>query len=386
MIETKNLGKVFKGKQKSQTLRAFLSRTRSRENITSTRALSDITFRVSKGETIGLIGGNGAGKSTLLKILAGTMWPTSGSAIIRGNIGALIELGAGFHPDLTGKENILLSASILGMSRLDAKNKIDQILDFAELEDHADIPVRYYSSGMFLRLGFSVASFLDSDILLIDEALSVGDALFKKKCRQLIESQRSNFGKTALVVSHDLALIQSLCTRSVVLHGGQIVYEGPSEKAIQLYFNEAGTIRRDASHTVSATLNGMGGRGPHIVSSGSEIVVELSLNLGNINPDTIIKMTIRQGLTTLSTLDSMLSSNIESKVTGSETIKCIIPKWPFNDGRYTIDLEVRENNTSLHTSLNLIEIVTLGSTFFISSTNPAAHEGVFLIEHQWSIV
>ena len=199
-------------------------------------ALRDVNLEVRRGETLGIIGHNGAGKSTMLKHLAGIMQPSSGTITVNGRLSALIEVSAGFHQDLTGRENVFLNGVILGMSRAEVASKFDQIVAFAGLEDSIDTPVKRYSSGMFARLGFSVAAHLDPDILIIDEVLSVGDFVFQAKSLEKMKSIARS-GTTVLFVSHNLKAVSDLCTRTVLMDHGQIVEDGPTGEVIQTYID-----------------------------------------------------------------------------------------------------------------------------------------------------
>jgi ABC-type polysaccharide/polyol phosphate transport system ATPase subunit len=196
-------------------------------------ALRDVSFEVAHGEALGIIGPNGAGKSTLLKLLAGITAPTAGEISISGKMSALLEVGSGFHPELTGIENIYLSGSILGMQRKEITAKLDDIIDFAGVRPFIDVPVKRFSSGMIVRLGFSVAAHLDPDILLLDEVLAVGDAAFQRKCiDRVMELKRSS---TVVFISHDLAAVQQLCDRVIVMNQGEIVYDGETAGAMTAY-------------------------------------------------------------------------------------------------------------------------------------------------------
>ena len=197
-------------------------------------ALKDITFSVRPGETFGIIGANGSGKSTLLKLIAGILKPDTGKISIGGKVSALLELGAGFHPELTGRENIFLNASLLGFTKKEIKSKFDDIVKFAELENFIDTPVKHYSSGMYMRLGFSIAIHLNPEILLIDEVLAVGDKAFQDKCLdKIFEFKR--LGKTIIFVSHDLPTVKKLCKRAIWLNKGKISAIGITQKVIDYY-------------------------------------------------------------------------------------------------------------------------------------------------------
>jgi len=198
--------------------------------------LKDVSFEVKEGEVLGIIGRNGAGKTTLLKILSRVTEPTGGEVKIRGRVGSLLEVGTGFHPELTGRENIFLNGAILGMSKAEIKKKFDEIVDFAEVEKFLDTPMKRYSSGMYVRLAFAVAAHLEPEILLVDEVLAVGDAAFQKKCIGKMEDVGKE-GRTVLFVSHNIGAIVDLCKRTVLLKEGKIVKDGPSKQVVSDYLS-----------------------------------------------------------------------------------------------------------------------------------------------------
>src|SRR5207245_2821375 len=197
-------------------------------------ALRDVSFEVKRGEVVGIIGANGAGKSTLLKILNRITEPTTGGADVYGRVGALLEVGTGFHPELTGRENIFLNGAILGMSRAEIRQKFDEIIAFAEIEKFLDTPVKRYSSGMYVRLAFAVAAHLEPEILLVDEVLAVGDAAFQSKCIGKMEGVARE-GRTVVFVSHDMAAVESLCTRCFLLDGGRLELSGTPHEVTTHY-------------------------------------------------------------------------------------------------------------------------------------------------------
>jgi lipopolysaccharide transport system ATP-binding protein len=199
-------------------------------------ALRDVSFEVGSGEVMGIVGRNGAGKSTLLKILSRISEPTSGRAIVEGRVGALLEVGTGFHPELTGRENILLNGAILGMSRADIRRRFDEIVAFAEIDRFLDTPVKRYSSGMYMRLAFSVAAHLEPEILIVDEVLAVGDAAFQRKCLGKM-GQVAGEGRTVLFVSHNLPAVTRLCHRAVLLVDGRVAVCGPTAAVVGAYLN-----------------------------------------------------------------------------------------------------------------------------------------------------
>ena len=197
------------------------------------RALDDVSFRVNEGDSIALIGYNGSGKATMLKLISGVMQPTAGKIGVRGRMAGLIEVGAGFHPDLTGRENVFLNGAILGMTRTEIEDAFDDIVRFSEIEQFIDTEVRFYSSGMFLRLAFSVAVHTDPDIFLIDEILAVGDEPFQRKCLDRIR-QMQEMGRSLVIVSHDLNMVRELCTRGIMLQQGKLVVDDTAEKAVSV--------------------------------------------------------------------------------------------------------------------------------------------------------
>ncbi|MGJ9423540.1 ABC transporter ATP-binding protein [Aeromicrobium sp. CF3.5] len=194
-------------------------------------ALRGVSFRVEEGESVAVLGLNGSGKSTTLKLISGVLEPDDGRVYTRGRVAGLIEVGAGFHPELSGRENVFLNAAILGMEREEIEERFDDIVEFSEISDHIDQEVKNYSSGMFMRLAFSVAIHVDVDILLVDEVLSVGDAPFRAKCEKRI-AELTDRGVTMLVVSHSLDMVERLCTRGIVLQQGDVVFDGPVSEAV----------------------------------------------------------------------------------------------------------------------------------------------------------
>ncbi len=222
-------------RERPDTLREAFTRVfSSHSSYSEFRALKDISFAIADREMVGIVGRNGSGKSTILKIIAGVYRPTAGSAQVAGRVAALIELGAGFHPDLTGRENILLNGLLLGLTRSEIKEREKVIVEFAELGDFIDSPVKQYSSGMYMRLGFSIAVEVDPDILLIDEILAVGDAAFQQKCLARIDDFRRR-GKTIVYVSHDAGSVRQLCSRALLLHEGVLLADSTPDQVLALY-------------------------------------------------------------------------------------------------------------------------------------------------------
>ena len=207
-------------------------------------AIRDLSFQVKRGEALGIIGPNGAGKSTTLKLFGGILRPNSGRIAIKGRLSALIEIGAGFHPDLTGRENVYLNGAILGMNKKEIDKKFDEIVEFSELADFIDTPVKRYSSGMYARLGFSVAAHVEPDILLVDEVLSVGDWAFQKKCLDKMDAfVKKNV--TIIFISHNLQSVVDLCSRAILMRKGTLVAEGPADKVVRQYLSDSSSANRE---------------------------------------------------------------------------------------------------------------------------------------------
>ena len=201
------------------------------------KALDNVSMTVTRGEAVGIIGANGAGKSTLLKILTRVTAPTSGHGIVRGRVGTILEVGTGFHPELSGRENIFLSGAILGLRQHEVKQRFDSIVDFSGVANMIDTPVKRYSSGMYVRLAFAVAAHLDPDILVVDEVLAVGDIGFQKRCLQRMEADTQRAGRTVLFVSHNLQAIRALCPRSILIESGRVIADGPTGEVVQTYLS-----------------------------------------------------------------------------------------------------------------------------------------------------
>jgi len=235
-IQFQNVSKQYRIGQAPLSLRSWLRGKKQNQGQSFHWALRDVSFSLQPGEALGIIGPNGAGKTTTLKLLSKVTYPTSGLININGRFSALIELGAGFHPELTGRENIFLNGTILGMKRSDIKARFDEIVDFAGIEHYLDTPVKRYSSGMYARLGFAVAAHVDPEILLVDEVLAVGDMAFQKKCYERMQNLIKS-GTSLVFISHNLRAVQQVCGRCMVLYRGRKVFEGPTGEATAEYSN-----------------------------------------------------------------------------------------------------------------------------------------------------
>jgi ABC-2 type transport system ATP-binding protein len=231
-VVVEDVRKTFKFRHTHSLKETFIAATRRRELSSTFNALNDVNITISEGESVALLGYNGSGKSTLLKLISGVLQPDAGLILTRGRVAGLIEVGAGFHPDLSGRENVYLNAAILGMNKAEIDASFDDIVAFSEIEQFIDTEVKHYSSGMFLRLAFSVAIHTEVDILLVDEILSVGDEPFQRKCLARIR-ELHDAGKTLVVVSHDLDMVSQLCQRGIVIEKGNVVFDGDSHEAVE---------------------------------------------------------------------------------------------------------------------------------------------------------
>ncbi len=315
-------------------------------------ALREVSFTVDRGEAIGLIGHNGAGKSTLLKVLSRIIEPSSGWADVTGRVGSLLEVGTGFHPELTGRENVFLNGAILGMRRAEIRSRFDEIAEFADVDRFLDTPVKRYSSGMSVRLAFAVAAHLEPEILLVDEVLAVGDASFQRKSLAKM-GEVAKAGSTVIFVSHNLATIQALCGRGILLERGAVIADAPVDEAVSHYLRG---LERSASDDLLKRQDRHGWRESlvrrlavyDIVSGESDVVVggrnaKIVIEFTEVLPMMEVQLTVVNSLGyPVTTLDSELSS--PSDVRDSELgprIECEIESLPLIPGRYRIDVVLR---------------------------------------------
>lgn len=320
-------------------------------------ALKDVSFQVAKGEMLGIVGPNGAGKSTLLKLVARIVKPTSGRVRANGKVSSLLELGAGFHPDLTGRENIYLQGSILGLSRREMAGKFDEIVTFSELADFIDVPVRQYSSGMYLRLGFSVATSVDPDVLLVDEVLAVGDEAFQKRCLERIRRFRSK-GKAILLVSHALDTVRDLCNSAIWLHEGEPRAHGNVDKVIDSYLNhvaaEEGTSLREHPEErrgrhwgskeieiTKVTILDAEGQERHLFKTGEEMTIRMEYVAHEKFEDPVFGIAIHtsDGLLVSGSNTQLCGFAIET-VEGRGVVECNLGCLSLLQGRYVISVSV----------------------------------------------
>jgi lipopolysaccharide transport system ATP-binding protein len=313
-------------------------------------ALDDVSFRVEEGETFGIIGKNGAGKSTLLKILCRITAPTAGRVRVRGRIASLLEVGTGFHPELTGRENVFLNGTILGMTRTEIQRKFDNIVEFSQLERFIDTPVKRYSSGMYVRLAFSVAAHLDAEVLIVDEVLAVGDFEFQKKCLEKLRDVTAK-GRTVLLVSHNMSAVQNLCSRAILLRRGCLVSEGETAQVIESYISKASlssdpiplALREDRSgsglfHFVETRVQASPSIGQNTVKVGGDAVIQVWLSnnqsypLHDVDVALGVDNYIGERVTIFTT--NAVAATIPMLPPGKSLVEFEIPNLPFVQGRY----------------------------------------------------
>jgi lipopolysaccharide transport system ATP-binding protein len=320
-------------------------RTASGASIEEFWALHDVTFDIRRGEVVGIVGRNGAGKSTLLKVLSRITEPTCGRVTLKGRVASLLEVGTGFHPELTGRENIFLNGAILGMTRAEIGRKFDEIVAFAEVERFLDTPVKRYSSGMYVRLAFAVAAHLEPEILIVDEVLAVGDAEFQKKCLGKMQDVAGH-GRTVLFVSHNMTAVQNLCGRAVVLKSGSVDFIGSVDDAIECY--RASSKRQETVALASRSDRRGNGllrfvdvgifspeRGPPVMGADLLISVQClaSRDLRNVNISIHICDADGRVLVRASTWESGIPFSFSAGITA---ITCQLPQLPLLAGRYSV--------------------------------------------------
>jgi len=359
-------------------------------------ALKDVSFEVAHGEVLGIIGRNGAGKSTLLKILSRITEPTEGEVRLRGRVGSLLEVGTGFHPELTGRENVYLNGAILGMRRAEMERKFDEIVAFAEVEKFLDTPVKHYSSGMMVRLGFAVAAHLEPEILLVDEVLAVGDAAFQRKCLGKM-GHVAEQGRTVLLVSHNMAAVLGMCKRTVVVEAGHASYDGETSQAVERYL---------ALNAVRSRQDGMLARSP----DGEVELLSIDVLTRHGQPtetcicgqDLSLRIVVRThkrvatarfviGIDStlgvrIGVLDSALQGSMFSLQQSTTTVICRVPNLPLVPGEYSLWVRVVGGDTPLVHCSNALRLRVESGDFFGSGRMGSdAWIGSVLFPHTWTI-
>jgi len=361
-------------------------------------ALKDIELEIERGDVVGIIGRNGAGKSTLLKILSRITEPTTGRVELFGRVASLLEVGTGFHPELTGRENIFLNGSLLGMTHKEIAAKFDEIVAFAEVEKFIDTPVKRYSSGMYVRLAFAVAAHLEPEILIVDEVLAVGDAAFQKKCLGRMQDV-ARLGRTVLFVSHNMAAVSALCSKAMVLWQGEVQYKlGPVQDAVQNYLSQvsemtkvhlaARTDRQGSGKIRITDFRAFDSRGNEVdyLSAGQEIDFRVFYSS---NVDRVEGITVAIGITSnVGTFVSMLSNDLTGQLFQTSTregyFTCKIRKLPLAPGNYTINLIVRSNEVIQDWIQEATTIVVEPGDFYGTGRMPPQSHSGMLMEQEWS--
>ena len=355
-------------------------------------ALKDVSFEVKRGDRVGIIGRNGAGKSTLLKVLSRITEPTTGRIFLKGRVASLLEVGTGFHPELTGRENIFLNGAVLGMGKAEIRKKFDQIVAFAEVERFLDTPVKRYSSGMYVRLAFAVAAHLEPEILVVDEVLAVGDAAFQKKCLGKMEDVAEREGRTVLFVSHNMATIQNLCNIIVLLQHGEIRAIGAPSTTVQLYLNEASVSEswdnllkidqhRGEGKLRFSRLDLLDSLGEPISSalSGEKLIIRL--HFSSFLENYIYKnCRIGIGITNVFGINVVLSTEMicqtELNIRSRDFIDFCIDRLPFSQGTYLLTLFAESNGIIQDRLIEKIQISVEGGDFYgTGKLCPIGYEG-----------
>jgi lipopolysaccharide transport system ATP-binding protein len=360
-------------------------------------ALKDLNLDVAQGDVIGIIGRNGAGKSTLLKIISRITEPTEGSVLVRARMASLLEVGTGFHPELTGRENVFLNGAILGMRKAEIISNFDEIVSFAEVEKFLDTPVKHYSSGMYVRLAFAVAAHLNSEVLAVDEVLAVGDIAFQKKCLGKMD-ELSRAGRTVLFVSHNMAAVENLCHRGIVLDRGRLVFEGTSKNAVHHYLGG-----------ISGALDGSGGvidltAGPDRQSAllkkvefytdlnrplveglqiGSRfqarVHFELPHHTSNFNVG--LGFSNAYGQRAFTAASQFAPTSSPSALMGPQVLVCDIPSLTLTPGEYSVCVWLEIENAEVDLANDAAHISIIESDYY--GTGKVPWNGFFVLKHHW---
>jgi lipopolysaccharide transport system ATP-binding protein len=344
-------------------------------------ALRGVSFDVLRGEVLGVIGPNGAGKSTLLSILARVTEPTAGYAELRGRVSSLLEVGTGFHPELSGRDNVFLNGAILGMARAETAQKFDEIVEFSGVGDFIDIPVKRYSSGMQVRLAFAVAAHLDPEILLLDEVLAVGDAQFQARCHARVREMTSS-GRTVLFVSHDVSAVARLCQRAIMLEHGRVTYEGPATETVEAYL--AGNRAGDPGAAAHAGSGAMRVRqvavsavdGSTVIRSGDPVTFTVDFDgAGHLSGPARVTLAIK-------TTDGAELIRLATQLTDwSPSLECVIESLPLNTGTYIVGSLIEQDGQLIDEAATIAEF----------AVSPAAVSGAaksaapVFVNHSWSV-
>ncbi|MEX0817405.1 MAG: ABC transporter ATP-binding protein [Gaiellales bacterium] len=372
------------------TLRDLL--VRRRRPMHEVWALRDVSFGIEPGEAVGLIGRNGSGKTTLLRLVAGIFAPTSGTVAAGGSVSSLLELGAGFHPDFTGRENVYLNGAIHGLKRSYIRERMDEIVGFAELERFIDLPVRTYSAGMYMRLGFSIATHLQPDVLLLDEVFAVGDEAFQRKCfEKVFEFKRS--GGTMVFVSHDAAAVERLCDRAILLNEGRVEVDGPTPEALARYHRLLAAEHDPAERTAGlrewgsgeirvarVTLKGADGEERQKFVSGEPFGVEIVLAAETDVPAPVVSLELRDAV---GTLLGGASQRVEEEGWGSgageRKLLFELDRLPLAEGRFALGVVVSDASGE-----RLYHHLDAAAELLVRPEGPGTR-GLVLLDGRWSV-
>jgi lipopolysaccharide transport system ATP-binding protein len=412
-IRVENLSKRYQiGAQKSSSYRTLresimdtvsaplrtwqMRRTRSKSD--EFWALRNVSFDVQPGDVVGIVGRNGAGKSTLLKILSRIIDPTEGKATVRGRMGSLLEVGTGFHPELTGRENIYLNGSILGMGHREIARKFDEIVAFSEIERFLDTPVKRYSSGMYVRLAFAVAAYLEPEILIIDEVLAVGDAAFQRRCIGKMNAEAKK-GRTILFVSHSMQAVSHLCRHAILLEDGAVSRYGPVDTVIQAYMGQALSAddgrfelsshpaRDKASIPIIHSLELSNGNGTKTstFTSGSQLCIDIGLHTAQTIKEPRLAIAMEDGLgRRLTTLADYFTTPVLAQLRGSAKVRCTIPRLNLGTGRYLLSVSIATKKEGLIDSLDNVAWIDVESCNIYENGEPySAVYGPVLEKSLW---
>jgi lipopolysaccharide transport system ATP-binding protein len=358
-------------------------------------ALREVSFAVMPGEVVGIIGKNGAGKSTLFKLLSRITEPTTGEAFMRGRVASLLEVGTGFHPELSGRENIFLSGTIMGMSRREIATHFDEIVDFAEVGNYLETPVKRYSSGMYVRLGFAIAAHLTCEILIVDEVLAVGDADFQRKCLGKMQTIARE-GRTVLFVSHNMPTVQNLCSRAIWLSGGSIRSDGQPAETVACYLE---SIDSTLLTSLQERCDRLGSQRARITkvevkSQGFPNMSAVSAGETRFELTYCVKDTIIQPIFAIGIYDSRLNNivHLSSRLSGKSfgpivregKIACTLPQMPFHPGNYTVNLTLHDGTELVDRVEHAIRFRVIETDFYGTGRSLMPHQGIIQLKQVWS--